>query len=198
MKEIFRYGVILFLICAAASGLLALVNSKASPQIILQAREEEENSLKEAMPEAGYFEPVREGEDILYYKAYDQDKNLLGAVFKAKAKGYSSQIETMAGLTNDGCITAIKILGHNETPGLGSKIAEVKEDITFFDAVKGKKSTAAKKPWFEERFSNKKIEELKDIQAITGATISSKAVIESVKKKAEEIKKLLKNENEKR
>jgi electron transport complex protein RnfG len=76
-------------------------------------------------------------------------------------------------MTKDGTITAIKILNQNETPGLGARIIE---------------------PEFTRQFSNKDLSALNDIQAITGATISSRAVIEAVKKKAGEIKELIKNE----
>jgi Na+-translocating ferredoxin:NAD+ oxidoreductase RnfG subunit len=46
------------------------------------------------------------------------------------------------------------------------------------------------KPDFTGRFSNKK--DLNQVEAISGATISSKAVIDSVQKRAEEIKALIK------
>ncbi len=173
MREMLRYGFILGLICAIASGLLAGVNFITKPRILAQARAEEEMSLKEVLPEAGRFAEVKSGEEILYYKAYDKDSGLVGVAFKASAKGYSSTIETIAGMTKDGTITAIKILNQNETPGLGARIIE---------------------PEFTRQFSNKNVPALNDIQAITGATISSRAVIEAVKKKAQEIRVLIKDE----
>jgi electron transport complex protein RnfG len=125
------------------------------------------------MPEAANFEPVKKGEDIIYYKAIDKEGKFIGVAFKATGKGYSGSIETMAGMTKDGIITAIKILDQNETPGLGASVAESS---------------------FTNQFTDKNIQALSQVQAITGATISSKAVIDSVKKKAEEIKGLIKNE----
>lgn len=171
MREMVRYGLILALICIVAAGLLAGVNSLTKARIIAQAQAEEEASLKEVLPEAVHFEPVKSGDDILYYKAYNKDGKLIGVAFKATGKGYSSTIETMVGMLKDGIITAIKILNQNETPGLGAQVAE---------------------PKFSSQFAKQK--DLNNIQAITGATISSKAVIDSVKKKAEEIKALIKNE----
>lgn len=171
MKEMVRYGFILALICIVAAGLLAGVNSLTRPRIIAQELAEEEASLKEVMPLAERFEAVKVDNEILYYKAFDKDSKLIGVAFKAAQKGYSSTIETMVGLLKDGTITAIKILNQNETPGVGVLVAE--KDFT-------------------SQFANKI--DLNDVQAITGATISSKAVIDSVKKKAEEIKKLIKNE----
>jgi len=173
MKEMVRYGLILSLICALASASLAVVNSITKVRIIAQAEAEEEASLKEVLPEATHFEPVKSGNDIIYYKAHNKDGKFIGVAFKALAKGYSSIIETMAGLALDGNITAIKILNHNETPGLGARIADSS---------------------FTGQFANKNIRGLNEVQAITGATISSKAVIDSVSKKAQEIKELIKNE----
>lgn len=173
MKEMFRYGFILALICMAASASLATMNLITKSRIIAQAKAEEESSLKEVMPEAAHFEAVKSGEDIIYYKAHNKDGKFIGVAFKATGKGYSSTLETMVGMTTEGIITAIKILNQNETPGLGAGVSE---------------------PPFTGQFSRKNIRDLDKVQAITGATISSKAVIDSVKKKAQEIKALIKDE----
>lgn len=173
MKEMVRYGFILSLICLVAAGLLAGVNSLTNPKIIAQALTEEEASLKEVIPEGEYFEAVKKDDTILYYKAHDKDARLVGIAFKASGKGYSSDIETMVGMTPEGKILRIKIISQAETPGLGSRVAE---------------------DTFTGQFADKNIANLTDIQAVTGATISSKAVIEAVTKKAEEIKALIDNE----
>jgi electron transport complex protein RnfG len=170
MKEIIRYGLILALICAIATGLLAGVNFLTKPKIMAQEQNEQENSLREVMPEGRDFEAVESDGEIIYYKIYDKDKKLMGFAFQAQTKGYSSDIVTMVGMTMDGEITAIKVLSQNETPGLGARIAE---------------------PAFTGQFSHKNIQGISEVQAITGATISSKAVIDSVKKKAQEIKALI-------
>jgi electron transport complex protein RnfG len=171
MKEMVRYGLVLSIICIVAAGLLAGVNSLTKGKILQQAQAEEEASLKEVMPAGVSFEAIKSGSEILYYKAYDGSKNFIGVAFKASGKGYSSIIETMVGMLKNGTITAIKVLSQNETPGLGARVSE---------------------PDFTGQFKDKK--DLNEIEAITGATISSKAVMDSVQKKAEEIKLLIKNE----
>ena len=173
MKEIVRYGFVLAVICVVAAGLLAGVNSLTKSRIIAQAKAEEEASLKEVVGQGEYFEPVKSGEEIIYYKARDEKGRLVGVAFKASGKGYSSTIETMVGMTKEGEVTTIKILSQNETPGLGAQVIE---------------------PSFTNQFKNLAIEDLANVQAITGATISSRAVMDSVKKKAEEITKLIENE----
>ncbi len=171
MKEMLQYGLTLMIICAMATGLLAGVNSFTKSEIIARAQAEQDASLKEVMPEATNFAAVETNGEVIYYKAYKNDA-LLGAAFKTTAKGYSSEIETMVGMTKDGQIAAIKVLSQNETPGLGSRVAE---------------------PSFTGQFANKSLEGLNEISAITGATISSTAVMNSVKTKAEEIFNLIKN-----
>ncbi|MFH1440838.1 MAG: FMN-binding protein, partial [Candidatus Omnitrophota bacterium] len=153
MKETIRYGFILGLICLLSAGLLAVVNSFTAPKILAQDKEKEEKTLTEVLPEAVKFEPVTSsaGENI-YYKAYDKDNKLIGYAFKAAGKGYSSVVETMVGMSLDGNITSVQILSQNETPGLGNRVAE---------------------PSFTDQFSGKSISALSEVQAITGATISS-------------------------
>lgn len=173
MKEIVRYGLILALICTIASGLLAGVNYLTKARIIAEAKQEEEASLKEVVPGGQHFELVKSGEEVIYYKVHNKEGKLMGFAFKVQAKGYSSLIETMVGMTQGGTITAIKILSQNETPGLGNRIAE---------------------PSFTSRFTNRNVQGLSEVQAISGATISSRAVIDSVKKRAAEIQQFLRNE----
>ncbi|MDD5662543.1 MAG: FMN-binding protein [Candidatus Omnitrophica bacterium] len=130
----------------------------------------EELDFKEVLPQASQFMPVKKGAEVFYYKAQDQDGKLIGAVFKAEGKSYSA-IETLVGMLSDGTIVAIKVLSQNETPGIGSRITE---------------------PQFTDQFRN--IKDISKVQAITGATVSSQVVIDAVRKKAEAIKELLKDE----
>jgi len=187
-----RYGITLGLICLIATGLLATVNFFTKSRIIAEAQKEIDASLIEVLPEAKSFEPIKFQNEIIYYKGFDQNKSLTGVAFIARGKGYSSVIETMVGMKPDGMITAIKVLSQFETPGLGSRICEIKDSTTIFDLIKGKHQNVSLKPWFQGQFSNKKDSEIDNINAITGATISSRAVINAVKNKALEIQKLIK------
>ncbi|MFH0827639.1 MAG: RnfABCDGE type electron transport complex subunit G [Candidatus Omnitrophota bacterium] len=187
-----KYGVILGLICLIAAGLLATANVLTKPRIAAEAEKEISASLQEVLPEARNFEPIKFQNEIIYYKGFDKNNSLAGLAFIARGKGYSSVIETMAGMKPDGTITAVKVLSQSETPGLGSRICEIEDNTTIFDALKGKRPDASLKPWFQQQFSNKKNNEIDGINAITGATISSRAVINAVKTKALEIQKLAK------
>ncbi|MFH1692183.1 MAG: RnfABCDGE type electron transport complex subunit G [Candidatus Omnitrophota bacterium] len=191
----FRYAATLAIICLAASGLLSVVFNITQPKILEQQSKEEAKSLKDVYPAASEFEPVKEGENVVYYKAFNKDKDVLGYVFKASKKGYSSMIVTMVGMDTKGNIVRIKVLSQNETPGLGSKINEVIVKETLWDILlKKAKMGSLPQPWFEERFNGKKAADLsQEVDTITGATISSKAVIDSVQSKAKEIMEKVQN-----
>ncbi|MCU0650918.1 MAG: FMN-binding protein, partial [Candidatus Omnitrophica bacterium] len=67
-----------------------------------------------------------------------------------------------------------------------SRIAESSSSVSIIDFLRGKRQ-AFERPWFQAQFDNKRSRELDGVKAITGATISSKAVIDSVKLKASQI-----------
>jgi len=173
MREITRYGFTLALICVIAAGLLAGVNSLTRSKIAAQALAEEQMALKEVMPKAEKFAEVKSAQQVLYYKALDGQDKLIGFVFKASGKGYSSVIETLVGIFLDDRISAVKVISLNETPGLGMRVTENS---------------------FTGQFSNRDALDLSGVQAISGATISSRAVMDSIVKKAQEIRELTKNE----
>jgi electron transport complex protein RnfG len=82
----------------------------------------------------------------------------------------------MVGMKKDGTITGVRVISQNETPGLGVKITE---------------------PNFTEQFINRGVSGLElsknNIHAVTGATISSRAFIDSIKSSGME---MLNNKNE--
>ena len=103
-----------------------------------------------------------------YYKAQKQGKTI-GYIVRSFGKGYSGYIDTLISVDTHFVIHAIDILHHTETPGLGDEI---------------------QKDYFKNQFKGKTIENMKvikgetkeDIEAITGATISSRAVAEDAVK----------------
>jgi Na+-translocating ferredoxin:NAD+ oxidoreductase subunit G len=174
MKTMVGYGFTLGFICILAAGFLSGVNALTRPVISAQVKQQEEKTLAEVLPGAVRFEEARSSSgEIIYYKAYDKDNTAIGVAFKASGKGYAGPVETMIGMDMDGKIGVVKILSQNETPGLGGRVAESS---------------------FTAQFSGKNISGLDDVQAITGATISSRAVMDPVKNKAKEVLSLIKNE----
>ncbi|KEI13012.1 electron transporter RnfG [Clostridium novyi B str. ATCC 27606] len=93
-----------------------------------------------------------------------------GYAIKVGTKGYGGEILMMVGINKDGKIGGIKILAHNETPGLGAKAPE-KEFSGQYDKKSIEKSLKVVKT---------KPSADNEIEAITGATITSNAVTKGV------------------
>lgn len=164
--EILRVGFILFAITAVAALILAYVNSVTKPII----SEREENEMAEAMfevlPDADNFEeiPIEASDSTSVRRLYESDA---GFVVVAMPSGYGGEISMMVGVDKDLTVTGISIISQSETAGLGAKCTE--------------------KAW-QEQFVGKteNIEVSKngakgnEIDAISSATITSKAVTKGV------------------
>ncbi|MGB9868271.1 MAG: FMN-binding protein [Bacillota bacterium] len=173
MKDIFRLAVTLALICGIAAGSLAWVYSVTKPVIDRRAVEEFNASLRAVVPEAQQFEKV-ELDNKAFYKAL-KDGKVVGAAAVAEARGYGSQpIVLTVGVDSTGKLIGVKVLSHSETPGLGARIET---------------------PAFQKQFLGKTASDPltvgKDIDALSGATISSKAFTSAVKNALEELQKVL-------
>jgi electron transport complex protein RnfG len=164
MKEMAKFSIVLFSICFVSAALLALIFDIAEPRITEQRRLEEKRAIEEVLPEAPEVTEKIEDGDLIFYKAGDAQGNLIAYVFITQVYGYSSDIRTVVSLSSSGNIIAVKVLEQRETPGIGSRITE--DD-------------------FLNQFKNKNINEQFD--TITGATISSEAIINSIKEKAQEL-----------
>jgi Na+-translocating ferredoxin:NAD+ oxidoreductase subunit G len=167
MKEMLRYGSILGVICCVSAGILAFVNALTAPAIAQQKLQQENAALAQVLPQAKEF-LAREAEGAVdYYLAVDAGKKPVGFVFKAQGKGYSSVIEVMVGVDTGFAVTAMQVLSQNETPGLGTQIAE---------------------PSFLSQFTGKRPDTLEAVPAIAGATVSSSALKDAVIKTLQEKK----------
>jgi electron transport complex protein RnfG len=168
-----RYGLILLTICLCASLVLSVTYQFTHSRIEAQLINEEKESLDEVFPGATEFEQKDLG-GRNYYLAKSERKDL-GYIINAKTKGYGGEITMLVGFDFTGEIKGIKILTQSETPGLGAKINEVRY--------------GEGRPWFLRQFESKNAKDLelgKNIQAITSATISSRAVLDGVKKEIAE------------
>ena len=107
-------------------------------------------------------------DDMIYNVAYDDSGSLIGAAIKASSgKGFSGKIELMVGVLADGTINNISVLTQSETPGLGANMVNEK----FKSQYNGKNPAT---------FNLKVKKDGGDVDAITAATISSRAFSEAV------------------
>lgn len=163
MRETVKLAVTLALICGIAAGSLAWVYSVTRPVIEKRAVEEFNASLRAVVPDAETFEKTEVGGKT-YYKALRGGKTI-GAAAVAEARGYGSQpMVIVVGADSQGKLIGLKVVSHSETPGLGARV----ETRAFQEQFIGKTARDA-------------IAVGKDINALSGATISSRAFTNAVK-----------------
>jgi len=183
-----RLIVVLASVCIAAALLLGVTYSLTSGRIQLQEQQAEKAAVLCALPVAEKISAQITDKPIPYYEGYDASGGVIGYAFTGSGKGYSSTIKIMIGVDENMTIQGIKILSQQETPGLGDKVDEVKSTGTLWDLLRGKKIPPAGRPWFQEQFAGKNTETVNEITFITGATITSKAVLDIVKSTIEEFR----------
>lgn len=180
-----RIALILMLICLVATGFLVGIYNLTKLKIEEQQYSKKMTALKIVLKEADNDFLEKEINGFTYYEGRNKNNEVVGYCFEANGKGYGGTIRVLIGIDKNYKITGINVLEHKETPGLGANINKIgfKED----------------EPWFLKQFRGKGIDNLvlvkaktKDnIQAISGATISSKAVTEAVKQRIKEFQKLM-------
>ena len=163
-KAIIVPTIALFLICLVSTALLALANNVTAPIIDELAIQTEIEARKTVLTTAETFEE-KDLDGTKYVVGLDKDGNEVGMVFTTTAKSYGGEIIVMTAIDTEGKIAGVEILQINDTPGLGMN---------------------ANKPEEKEKYSgmNDTITVLKngakaqnnEVDAIAGATISSKAV----------------------
>lgn len=175
--EIIRTGAVLFLITALSAALLAFVNGKTAPLIEKNSLEKEKAAMKAVLPQAADFKEAEITEEITalagkgeiekVFAALDENKSVIGACVITKTTGYDVGIEAVTGVDKGLRVTGVEIISMNETPGLGAKAAEE----SFRSQYKGKSGTIN---------VSKSGADDGSIQAISGATKTSKGVTEGV------------------
>ncbi len=181
MKDVFKPGVTLAIVCAIAAGGLALTYAATKDEIARQLREQQLKAYRDALP--GIKNPeFKHREDLMkqvedkyplvthVFDAYKNDKMMARGIETAP-RGYGGFIDMVVGVGINGEVLGVSIINQNETPGLGATISQ-KEFLVQF---KGKDTSSP-------------MEISRDVDAISGATRSSKAVTSGVKEALEAFK----------
>ncbi|MFC1546125.1 RnfABCDGE type electron transport complex subunit G [bacterium] len=174
MKDIIRLGSILFVVCVIAAGALAVVYKSTKPAILRNQELKRLAYRKSVLNTAKIFRKFECKENI--YIGYNENNEEVGKVAVVRNKGYSGDIEIVLGADTLGKVTGIRIAHQTETPGLGNKI----EGKAFLDQFK--------KLIIDEVYL-KKDSTKGMIDSVTGATISSRAVTEGVRRGLDQISK---------
>ncbi len=172
MKSTFRnMAVCLTVICVVSSALLAGVYALTKAPIEKADAAKLTGAIGEVLPPFATLSEEQsiefDGKTYSYYEVADSAGAVLGYAVKSAAGGFGGPVNLMVGVLPDGTVYNTKTLSHSETPGLGAKCTEP----DFADQFKGKNPA-------ETKFSVKK--DGGDIDAITAATITSRAYTEAV------------------
>lgn len=190
MKPGIKMVIVLTVIATLSGGVLSVWDGITSPRIEAHRLRELKAAITEVLPHYDSYEEITEGTVTLYVGRKKDRNTPVGVAFRVAGSGFQGKISIMVGVLPDFSeITGIKVLEQIETPGLGTKIVE--DPSNKSDAL-----------WFPRQFKGVNIDPLisvvknmkpskpTEIQAITGATISSKAVVRILNlsiKKAKEV-----------
>jgi Na+-translocating ferredoxin:NAD+ oxidoreductase subunit G len=161
----------LTLISLVMSAALSFVYFKTKGPIEKASKQKEKNAIEQVVPEfdndPSLGATVVDG--LTIYTVKKQEKIIGYAVKTFTDKGFSGHIELIAGFLPDGSIVNSMVLQHKETPGLGTKMTEAKFKNQFI----GKNPAA---------FQLKVKKDGGEVDAITAATISSRAYCDALQK----------------
>jgi electron transport complex protein RnfG len=188
-KSISKNSALLFLFALVTAGILAGTYEGTKDTIAAAERRAAEKALLEIIPanridndllldtlpvpESAWQElGLKEGGNIHIAR---KDNNVIAVIIPAVAPdGYSGDIKMIAGVNADGSIAGARVLTHTETPGLGDKVDLKKSPwITSFDNKSLENPTIDK--WKVRKDGG-------DFDQFTGATITPRAVVNTVRK----------------
>ena len=163
---ILRLSLTLLLITALAAAALAAVNGITEDRIAANKLEKTQAALALVLPGAEDMEKVVAGSGTVQaVYAPGEASPVQGWAVQVAPQGFGGEIVMMVGIAPDGTVTGISVISHAETPGLGAVAgAATPAGESFRGSFLGLGGNIA----------------LEDIDAISGATISSKAVLEGV------------------
>lgn len=161
-NKVFKPIVVLCAICIVVTGALAATNNVTAPIIEAATQAAEEAARTELLPDAQGFEAVdltAENVSAIYKTTND-----VGVVITSSAKGYGGDVVVMTAFNPDGTIKQIKVTEQAETKGIGSNVVANADYWTRYEGLA----------------SDHELVLNQDVDAYTGATISSRAVLSAV------------------
>ena len=112
-----------------------------------------------------------DNKDFVVYPAMEDGKLNGAAVLGYTMDGFSGEVAVLCGFDTEGNITDYRVIRQAETPGLGAKMEE------WFHDPSGARSVVGKNPSVQSFYVTKDKDKKGEIDAITAATISSRAFL---------------------
>ncbi len=174
--------IVLFAITLIASSAVGAVYMVTKEPIALAKAAATRAALEQVLPS---FDTTQESVvsvddmDIKIHKAINGGEVIGYAVESLTKKGYSGEFNIMVGLSPSGELLNVDVLSHKETPGLGSKMTEAGNNL--ISSIKGKDMNT---------FKLKVKKDGGDVDALTAATITSRAYLDAVDRASRAVKQL--------
>lgn len=200
MKDIAKLALLLTVVCMLNGLALGIVYNGTKAAIDRSAEAHYTASLKQVLPRAVRFSERKvlslpDGRTIGYCEGYSESGELAGYAIEGQRQGYQSLLRVLVGIDPCGVIEGVNVFQQAETPGLGARVAEAESGETLWSRIAGlygggKALGGETRPWFQEQFEGLRSGDLrllgasesgKGVHAITGATITSRAVTDAVR-----------------
>lgn len=169
----------LVLVCSVAGGLLAFINSQTSEVIAQQIINTTLDGIKAVAPEYDndpykeQFKVAVDGDSLTVYPATKAGETVGYAVESTSHNGFSGDVRILVGIDTDNNLIDYTVLEQNETPGLGAHVTHwFHSEAHPTSDVRGKSLTEPLKVTKDNG----------SIDAITAATITSRAFLDAVNK----------------
>lgn len=167
-KAILIPTISLFLICVVVTAALALTNNVTADKIAANELESKNQSMQNVCPGAVDFEEII---PEVMYQGKDQSGTPLGYAISTATQGYGGQVKVMTGIS-DGKIIGVDVFyNDDETPGLGKNTS----NESFRNQYKGLSVNEDIVVSKDDQSGN-----AQTVDAVTSATISSRAVTKAV------------------
>ncbi|MFW6414038.1 MAG: RnfABCDGE type electron transport complex subunit G, partial [Verrucomicrobiota bacterium] len=203
MKEVLKLSFSLGLICLLAATVLSFAYFKTKDRQEAAAMEEQARALRKVLPEftnQPFDDNViielekEEDVDVEFYRAR-KDGQINAVAGQTESGGYGGAVTVLVGLSLDGEIRKIVVTDHQETPGLGTKATEREAARTIVDILSedrgdqtGEKTSLPPNPYLDQYEDYNVTEKQRfkltqsggDIDAVSGATVTSDAISDAV------------------
>lgn len=165
-KGIFIPTISLFIICLLVTALLSVTNAITKSKIAENEEKSKQQSMLVVVQGAEKFDEIGDG----VFEGLDKDGNTVGYAISTVSNGYGGQVKVMTGIKDDEILGIDVYYNDDETPGLGKNTS----NDSFKDNFKGLMA-------LPDIIVNKDYNgEGQSVDAVTSATISSRAVISAV------------------
>ena len=160
-------------ICLVVGGILAGAQLLTAEPIRQAEQKSQQAAIQAVLPEYATLQTDTLENGMIRYRGYDNRGRLAGTAIQNTGNGFGGPFTLMTGFRPDGTIVRYQVLQHSETPGLGSKMEDhFQEALSLWKPRDG--ALSVKKDGGT-------------VDAITAATVSSRAFLAAVNQAAAEV-----------